>query len=127
MPSIGRAPTRRVLVVEDEPSVREAIASYLADSGYIVEQAGDGLEALHRMRQSLPDLVLLDLELPVMRGPSFVQAVRTEPHLAAAPIVVLSGSSELTSVASELGVRAALAKPIDMDVLLAVVNRLSRC
>jgi DNA-binding response OmpR family regulator len=122
----GRAARRRVLIVEDEPYVRDAIATYLEKAGYEVDEAGSGIQALERMRSAMPDLVLLDLGLPVMSGPDFVAAVRQEPRLASAAVVVLSGQSDLTDEVAHLGARASLAKPIDLDILLAVVDRVSQ-
>jgi CheY-like chemotaxis protein len=117
---------RRVLVVEDEPYVRDVISEYLESAGYVVDEAVTGVEALERMRSVMPDLVLLDLQLPVMNGCEFVAAVRQEPRLASANVVVLSGMADLTDEVANLGARASLAKPIDLDVLLAVVDRVSQ-
>ena len=121
-----RLARRRVLIVEDEPYVRDAIATYLEKAGYEVDEAGSGIQALERMRSAMPDLVLLDLGLPVMSGSDFVAAVRQEPRLASAAVVVLSGQSDLTDEVAHLGARASLAKPIDLDILLAVVDRVSQ-
>jgi CheY-like chemotaxis protein len=117
---------RRVLIVEDEPYVRDVIAEYLENAGYLVDEAGSGTQALERMRSVMPDLVLLDLGLPVMNGPDFVAAVRQEPRLASAAVVVLSGQADLTDEVANLGARASLAKPVDLDILLAVVDRVSQ-
>ena len=119
-------PTRRVLIVEDEPYVRDVIAEYLEDAGYVVDEAMTGVQALECMRSVMPDLVLLDLQLPVMNGPEFVAAVRQEPGLASAAVVVLSGKSDLMHEVANLGARASLAKPVDLDILLAVVDRVSQ-
>jgi CheY-like chemotaxis protein len=125
-PRRGRLAQRRILIVEDEPYVRDVIAEYLERAGYVVDEAGSGVQALECMRSVMPDLVLLDLGLPVMSGPDFVAAVRQEPRLASAAVVVLSGQSDLADEAAHLGARASLAKPVDLDVLLAVVDRVSQ-
>jgi DNA-binding response OmpR family regulator len=117
---------RRVLIVEDEPYMREVVAEYLESAGYVVDEAGSGMQALDCMRSAMPDLVLLDLGLPVMSGPDFVAAFRQEPRLASANVVVLSGQPDLTDEVANLGARASLAKPIDLDILLAVVDRVSQ-
>ena len=117
---------RRILVVDDEPYVRDAIARYLTHSGYQVDEAGTGLEALERMRRMMPDMVLLDLQMPVMNGSAFVEAVRQEPELASAAVVVLSGQSDISEEVVNMGARASLAKPIDLDILLAVVDCVSQ-
>jgi CheY-like chemotaxis protein len=117
---------RRVLVVEDEPTIRLSIVGYLADAGYTVDEAANGAEALECMRRQTPDVVVLDLLMPVMGGRAFIQACRLDPRLGVVPVVLLSAAHELAQAASELQPRASLAKPIDLDVLLAVVDRVSR-
>src|SRR5579859_4788221 len=86
---------RRVLVVEDERTIRLSIAGYLADAGYAVDEAANGAEALERMRQSTPDVVILDLLMPVMGGRAFIQACRMDQRLGVVPIVLLSAAHEL--------------------------------
>lgn len=117
---------RRVLVVEDEPAIRKPMAAYLQDAGYVVDQADHGAAALECMRASPPDVVILDLQLPGMNGPEVLEAMRAEPRLAAIPIVILSAAPGLTQASARLGARGALAKPFDLDVLLAVIDRVSQ-
>jgi CheY-like chemotaxis protein len=118
--------SRRILVVDDDRFVREAIGRYLSQAGYRVDEARSGAEALDRMRQVMPDMVLLDLNMPVMNGPTFVAAVRQDPRLASASVVVLSGQPDLCEEVVNLGARASLAKPIDLDILLAIVDRVTQ-
>ena len=116
---------RRVLVVEDERTIRRSIAGYLEDAGYTVDQAENGAEALARMQQLPPDVVVLDLLMPVMGGRALVQACREDDRLVAIPVVLLSAAHDLPQATEELQPRASLAKPIDLDVLLAVVDRVA--
>ena len=117
---------RRVLVVEDERTIRRSIAGYLEDAGYIVDEAENGAEALDRMRQATPDVVVLDLLMPVMGGRAFVAACRQDLRFGAVPVVLLSAAHDLPQATEELQPRASLAKPVDLDVLLAVVDRVSQ-
>jgi CheY-like chemotaxis protein len=117
---------RRVLVVEDERMIRRSIAGYLEDVGYLVDQAENGVEGLERMRQVTPDVVVLDLLMPLMGGREFIQTCRLDLRLVGVPIVLLSAAHDMPQVAAELQPRASQAKPIDLDVLLAVVDRVSR-
>ena len=117
---------RRVLVVESDTASREAIARYLREAGYSVAQAANGLEVLERVSYFTPDVVLLDIQLPVMSGQRFVQALRSDPSLSLTPIVLLSAAEDLPAACAALGARGALAKPVDMDVLLAVLDRVSK-
>jgi CheY-like chemotaxis protein len=115
----------RVLVVEDERTIRQSIAGYLEDAGYTVDQAENGAEALTCMRQAIPDVVVLDLLMPIMGGRAFVQACRQDARLGPVPVVLLSAAHDLTQATEEIQPRASLAKPIDLDVLLAVIDRVS--
>lgn len=116
---------RRVLVVEDERTIRRSIVGYLQDAGYTVDEAENGAEALTAMREAVPDVVVLDLLMPVMGGRAFLQACRQDVRLGAVPMVLLSAAHDLTKATEQLQPRASLAKPVDLDVLLAVVDRVS--
>jgi CheY-like chemotaxis protein len=118
-------PRTRVLVVEDEPTLREVIAAYLEDSGYTVDQAENGVQALDEMHQTRPDVVVLDLLLPIMNAYELVPRMRSQPELAAIPVVLLSAAHDLPYATEQLQPRASLAKPVDLDVLLAVVARVA--
>jgi DNA-binding response OmpR family regulator len=115
-----------VLVLEDEKLIREAVGEFLEEAGYEVARVADGRDALASMRTALPDVVIVDLQLPTMSGAEFVQEMRADPRLAAVPIVILSAAPGLPEVAESLGARGALAKPFHLDVLLAVVDRVSQ-
>ena len=132
MPETAPAPpppqtdrNRRVLVVEDERTIRQSIAGYLGDAGYTVDEASNGTEALASMEAALPDVVVLDLLMPVMGGRAFMQACREQPHFAMVPVILLSAAHDLTQATEQLQPRASLAKPIDLDVLLAIVDRVA--
>ena len=115
-----------MLVVEDEQAIRESIAEFLEDAGYVVAQVDDGPPALASMREALPDAVIVDLLLPTMSGSDFVQLMRADPRLASVPIVILSADPGMAEAAQALGARGALAKPFHMDVLLAMVDQVSQ-
>ncbi len=115
----------RVLVVDDEPTLREVIAAYLEDSGYAVDQAENGVQALERMRAVRPDVIVLDLLLPVMDAHELMRVMRREPGIAAVPVVLLSAAVDLPRATEQLQPRGALAKPVDLDVLLAVIPRVA--
>jgi CheY-like chemotaxis protein len=115
-----------VLVVDSDSGAREAIARYLRRAGYEVGQAADGPQALECISHDTPEIVVLDPRLPIMSGERFVEALRSDEGLRSIPIVLLSAAADLSQVAAALGARAALAKPVDMDVLLAVLNRVRR-
>jgi CheY-like chemotaxis protein len=114
----------RVLVVEDDVTIRTLIAEALEGEGYDVVTASNGAEALMMLVLLKPDAILLDLMMPVMDGRAFLAARRQDPRDAAIPVLILSAAHDLGALAPELGARACMAKPFDLDVLLAVVEHL---
>jgi CheY-like chemotaxis protein len=116
---------RRVLLVEDDDRLRVMLARYLRQSGYAVDEATNGAEGLTAMRAQVPDAVVLDVLMPEMDGPTFLSTARGDPRLAAIPVVVYSGSPADEVAATEIGARAYLMKPVDLDVLRAVLDRLT--
>ena len=116
---------RQVLVVEDDPAVREIVTEFLGAEGYVVHEACNGAEALAHVREQRPDLIVPDLMMPVMDGWSFVEACRSSPWWGRVPIIVTSAAADLPGTAEQLraiGVRACLPKPLDLDALLAVAE-----
>ena len=118
------APTR-VLVVDDEPTLRETVGINLRRDGYLVETAADGLEALAKARANPPDLVVLDIMLPALDGFQVVRTLRAESNV---PILVLSARVEEFDrvLGLELGADDYLPKPFAMRELLARVKSLIR-
>jgi DNA-binding response OmpR family regulator len=115
-------PPRRVLVVEDDPSIALGLRINLQGEGYDVLSAEDGEEALAVARQERPDLVILDVMLPKMNGLQVLQTIRDEGLLM--PIIVLSArTGEMDKVAGlELGAEDYVAKPFSLAELLARVR-----
>jgi CheY-like chemotaxis protein len=121
----GDAPVKKmVLVVEDEADVRLLFMTVLADAGFEVVGAADGRRALDECARQDPDVIVLDLRMPVMDGATFVVAYRTLPT-AGARIVAASALSEVETVAAPLGCDAVLRKPVDIDELVATVVALA--
>jgi CheY-like chemotaxis protein len=120
-------PGRRVLVVEDDATVRDLVARVLAAAGYAPAAAGDGAAALLLLHQdAAPAAILLDLGLPDMRGDEFVRRYRAlpAPH---APIVVFTATDPAgaSEEAKRLQAAGFVSKPFDLDTLLAIVDRLT--
>ena len=101
---------KTILVLEDEPTLRETLAEALEADGFDVIQAGDGREALERFKQDEPDLVLLDLMLPEMSGLEVTRQIRAESSV---PIVMLTArDAEVDKVVGlELGADDYVTKP----------------
>jgi CheY-like chemotaxis protein len=118
-------PSKTVLIVEDDDLTREMLASILQTEGYPSEAVGNGQEALARLRAAAPpDLILLDLWMPVMNGWEFCAARARDPLLASGPVVIISATGENEAEACPtLTAVAHLRKPITVEELLDVVRR----
>ncbi len=114
-----------VLVVDDDPDILEAICDILGTESYRVARARNGLEALERVDAERPDVILLDLMMPVMDGVTFAQALRQRPAVSDVPILVISADGNPARAAA-VNARAYLAKPFDIDALLTHVAAITR-
>lgn len=112
-----------VLVVEDDSSIREVLKASLEYVGYTVHAACNGRDALELLRatEARPQLILLDLMMPVMSGWEFLDARETDEKLAAIPVVVVSAVGSRTGVQAK--VAAVIDKPLDLDSLYQVVEQ----
>jgi CheY-like chemotaxis protein len=107
----------RVLVVDDDDAIRDALVEALVDAGYRVAEAPNGRDALDAMRAAPPCLVLLDLMMPIMTGWDVLQEMQRDVALASIPVCVVSANPHgLPRVA------CVLPKPISLDRLLDVVR-----
>ena len=122
-------PAGNVLIVEDDPEVRDMLRHLLSTAGFYAVAAQDGLEALHLLRAvrhrepDAPCLVLLDLMMPRLGGNEFRRAQLGDPTVANIPIVVMSGATDLEQRTKAMGAVATLAKPLDINVVMDVVKR----
>jgi DNA-binding response OmpR family regulator len=108
---------KTILVVEDDNEIRMMLRIALETAGFSVESAGDGLSALERARQTSPNLIILDLNMPRMGGEDFLYAWRTGVEMARVPVIVITAASPALRP-EDLGVEAFFPKPFDIDKLL---------
>jgi CheY-like chemotaxis protein len=111
-----------ILVVDDEPLIRDVLVTVLRDEGYVVVTADDGLAALELVQQQAPALVLMDVMMPRMDGRMAFRAMRDHAPGNGLPIVLMSAMAEPADLDSEIA--AFLRKPVDLEDLLALVARL---
>jgi CheY-like chemotaxis protein len=113
-----------VLVVDDEADLRQLTADLLTCHGYDVVLARHGREAIERLREHCPDLVLLDLNMPVMDGWQFRAAQQRllEPHLVKIPVVIVTGAEGADIRDAVLNAAGLIEKPFDPEVLLDAVR-----
>ena len=113
---------RRILIVDDDDSIRELVELVLSDRGYEVLTAADGQTALSLAASTAPALILLDMRMPVMDGWAFASAyhARPGPH---APIVVVTAARDASASAAQIAADAWIAKPFDLEALASLVRR----
>ncbi|MFS8796222.1 response regulator [Synechococcus sp. O70.2] len=114
---------KRILVIEDDPSIRTYLQKVLRQAGYDTLAARDGEEGLQMVRALLPDLVLCDVVMPKLNGYAVLDAVRWDQATAHIPFVFLSSktSREAVEQGLQLGSNAYLTKPIDQNHLLDAI------
>jgi CheY-like chemotaxis protein len=110
----------RILVVEDDDDIRDSLKELLEEEGYAVEVAGNGQQALLQLRsEPLPELILLDLMMPVMDGWQLQTELQQDPQLAGIPVVVISASKFSNE---SFNAAAFIPKPLDAGVLLEAIE-----
>ncbi len=113
---------RRILIVEDDADIREALAGAMADAGAEVVVAEDGMDALEQLRAGpRPAVILLDLRLPRLGGEDFLREMRADPRFEHVPVITMTAG---TGAAEGSDIVARLQKPIDIDDLRQIVMSL---
>jgi DNA-binding response OmpR family regulator len=123
---IGELMSKKILIADDEQNIVISIEFLLRREGFEVLIAGDGEEALAKVRAERPDLVLLDVMMPRMNGFDVCQALRADPDLSATRILMLTAKGRDTEVSKGLGLGADgyMTKPFSTKELLAEVRKL---
>ena len=116
--------SKRLLVVDDEPNLLRAVAACLRAEGFDVVTARGGSEALVRVAETVPDLVVSDIRMPGMDGYQFARQLRSSPRTALTPVVFLTAKDETADRVEgfRAGVDAYLVKPFEPDELVAVIR-----
>ena len=113
-----------VLIVDDDPPIRNLVKQIFRRIGYESREARDGVEALAMLEQASPRLIVLDLMMPKMNGWEVIEELRKSGKLERIPVVVLTAvGSQRTENLPSLGVRAVLSKPFEIADLIATAKR----
>lgn len=125
-PSAIDAEGLSALVAEDNMSMRKLIAKALEKKGFTVFEAEDGLEALKKIREHIPDIILLDIQMPKVTGLSILEALRRDERFALIPVVMVTARKAKQDIilAHKLKASAYIVKPFKMEDLLAKVAEL---
>ncbi|MFB2644672.1 response regulator [Raphidiopsis sp. BLCC-F218] len=116
----------QLLLVDDEPGLREAVKEYLQESGFGVRVASNAREGWELIQQNIPDLVISDVMMPQVDGYQFLKQLRDDPRLTSLPVIFLTakGMTGDRIQGYQAGVDAYLPKPFDPDELIAIINNL---
>ncbi|NEP03772.1 MAG: response regulator transcription factor [Okeania sp. SIO2G4] len=116
----------KILLVDDEPGLREAVQAYLEDSGFNVNVASNANQGWDILQSYLPDLVITDIMMPQIDGYQFLQKLREDPRFKALPVVFLTAKGMTTDRIQgyQAGCDAYLSKPFDPEELVAIVENL---
>jgi len=113
----------RVLIVEDEKPIRELLNDFLSDEGYDTLLAENGQRGVDIARAEQPDLILMDLMLPLLDGFAAMRALKEDPQTRGIPVVVMSANSVLLMhLSDQLLADETLRKPFDLDQVLQVIE-----
>ena len=115
---------KKILVAEDDFPSRELLTEILLQWGYEVAQASNGVEALEQIEQMLPDLVLLDIQMPLLDGFGVIARIRSDPRSAALPVVAISAYAmrDDSRRICSAGFDAHVAKPLDFKALRVLLE-----
>ena len=113
-----------ILIVDDEPGIVDVLISVLEDAGHRAWGAANGLEGLSKLKASLPEVMLLDVEMPVLDGGETLRALRADPRLSSVAVLMMSGIPESMVKRRCRGYDAFLRKPFSLDELLQTVEAL---
>ncbi|MCB1972917.1 MAG: response regulator [Geminicoccaceae bacterium] len=116
---------KKILTVDDSRTMREMLRHTLADAGFEVVTAEDGADGIRKLRESQPDVVITDINMPVMDGFEFIENVRSSEEYNRVPILVLTTESapEKKKRAQDAGATGWIVKPFDPEKLTRAVNR----
>ena len=116
---------KEILLVDDDPVIRLLVGDYLKACGYKIKEASGGVEALLKLREQLPSLMLLDLQMPDMSGIEVLKTISSTRNKGKIPVILLSANADVQSLAEEAGVKAALylQKPFDMQDVSRAIDR----
>jgi CheY-like chemotaxis protein len=116
--------SQQVLIIEDDPALREALSQVLADEGYDLLSARDGLEAVNCLKKgNRPDVILLDLSMPVVNGWEFRMFQKRDPDLAQIPVILITAGGYTREEVAWLEPSALLPKPLNLPFLLSTIRK----
>jgi CheY-like chemotaxis protein len=126
MKKAERDDQRRVLIVDDEEGFRDGMADLLDMEGYAVAVARDAIEAVRMVPEFRPEVILLDLRMPLLDGEGFLRGMSGVPATRKVPVVLISAKEDLRAVAERTGAAGYLQKPFETPQLLSLLHKVLR-
>ncbi|MDP3741626.1 MAG: response regulator [bacterium] len=114
---------RKVLVVEDDPSILELFVIVLKEQGFGVHVCTNGKDAFFLAKRYLPSLILLDLWIPDLSGEEVTRILKANPETSHIPVVIVSAQNNLPQIVKRIGADAYLSKPFDLDQLIVLTQK----
>jgi len=111
-----------ILIVEDDQEVSNLLLDVLETQGHTARTAGNGLEALNRIKERRPQLILLDMMMPFMDGLQFIERLRANEEWTNIPVVVMTAVYDMSSLERKTGAKAILTKPFDIELIVDAVD-----
>lgn len=115
---------KKILIADDEEAVRFVIKCALEDEGYEVITAGDGYEAINLTREEIPDLVILDINMPEISGLEVTRMIRKEKITKNIPVFISTGIEDIKSEFSGLDIQYFIPKPYDAGILMEKIKKI---
>jgi DNA-binding response OmpR family regulator len=112
----------RILIVDDDPTIRSVLEALLEDEGFAPVMAANGKEAVNIAREEPPALILMDLMMPVMSGVDAARTLKSDPETSAIPIIAMSAGFILRESIDDLLADSIISKPFDLDALIANIQ-----
>ena len=118
-----QSPKKKILLLEDNPAIREVARCRLESQDYVVMTAGDGIQGLEILGQERPHVILLDVKMPRMDGWSFLKKIKADDKLRDIPVIVLTAHDQLEDLFRPEGVYDYIIKPYEPDILLEKLRK----
>jgi two-component system, cell cycle response regulator DivK len=112
----------RILIVDDDPTIRSVLEAFLEDEGFSTVVAANGRDAVEQARAEPPALILMDLMMPVLSGVDASRQLKADPLTADVPIIAMSAGFILRGSVDELLADSIISKPFDLDALIATIR-----
>lgn len=116
--------SKKIMVCDDDPGILEMMEMILEEYGYQVITVSKSINVLKHLEEENPDLLLLDIWMPVLSGDQVLKTIKAEPKLSRLPVIMYSASTEGKAIAEKAGADDYISKPFDMDDMEAKISAL---